>query len=410
MISFAPSLIATGAHTGIAPVSLLDVQDVNGNVYYWSDRKIIAPNAITGLGGISATPPVPVPAGQRVAWALPTEVLHGAYAGAGTSSAGIDSAYLTITESGPFLPVEAWAQWQSFRLPSLPSGAVIEAIYPVVIAFGTDGPNPAVAIADSGPSLAINAQPTDDREVVIFSTTATVENQYSGSTLGNTADAVTTGRIGVCLWNTLPGSGFFQDLTVTFVGIAIYYQWPPVGGGGTGIVPVDQSNSGPYQPWILSVPKFTFNRSLASDTGAFVIQNLSGDTLSRDFERLARLTALEGAFFIYRYFQPDAQASWLEVHGTLTLGTKGVDTVQLNGVQLLNPAQDDTPLEVYCETCQLQWGGPRCGSTETTECQYSFETCQVIERPMMALNNFEKNYGDSSANTSYNVQNRRRKI
>jgi len=123
-----------------------------------------------------------------------------------------------------------------------------------------------------------------------------------------------------------------------------------------------------------------------------------------------RASALEGAFFVYRCYQMDAQAAWLEVHGTLTVEDVGVDTLQLKGMQLLNPSQEDTPLEIYCETCQLQWGGPRCGSTESTECSYSFPSCQVLERIMVVMNDYEKNYGEAAAATAQNVVNRRRVI
>jgi hypothetical protein len=126
-----------------------------------------------------------------------------------------------------------------------------------------------------------------------------------------------------------------------------------------------------------------------------------------------RRSALEGAFFVYRCWQADAQAAWLEVHGTLTVADVGVDTVTLKGSPTVNPSQLDTPLEIYCETCQLQWGGKRCGAPNgpgTTECNYSFQTCQVVERIMIAANTFEKNYGESMATLAQNVINRRRTI
>jgi len=168
--------------------------------------------------------------------------------------------------------------------------------------------------------------------------------------------------------------------------------------------------SGPYIPWLVEVPKFTFHRSLVTDVGAFVLQNLSGDSLSRNFEKIARRSTLEGAFFVFRSWQADAEAAWLEVHGTLTVDPIGVDTVTLKGTQLLNPSQDDTPLEIYSETCQLQWGGPRCGATGSTECQYSYQTCQVPAHIMVEANSYEKNYGDTVANTAFNIINRRRTI
>jgi hypothetical protein len=165
-----------------------------------------------------------------------------------------------------------------------------------------------------------------------------------------------------------------------------------------------------YLPWLLGVPSFTFNRSMASNTGSFILQNISGNTLARDMETKLRTSALEGAFFVYRSWQADAQASWLEVHGTLTVDGVPTDTASFRAVDIFNPAQDDTPLETYCETCQLQWGGPRCGSTQATECQYSFQSCQVVERIMVALNDYEKNYGETAANSPLTVINRSRRI
>ncbi|MDR3797957.1 MAG: hypothetical protein P4K93_07380 [Terracidiphilus sp.] len=164
-----------------------------------------------------------------------------------------------------------------------------------------------------------------------------------------------------------------------------------------------------YLPWLLGVPSFTFNRSTVSNTGNFKLQNVSGNTLARDVETQLRASALEGAFFVYRCWQADAEASWIEVHGTLTLDDNGVDTVSFKAIDIFSCAQDDTPLENYCETCQLQWGGPRCGSTQANECQYSFQSCQVVERIMVALNNYEKNYGETSANTPLTVINRTRR-
>ena len=190
--------------------------------------------------------------------------------------------------------------------------------------------------------------------------------------------------------------------------VTVYYTMP--GGEPLPTPSVLSIFAGPYLPWILEVPEFKTYRSLQTDTGSFVLQNLSGDTLSRDFEKIMRRSALEGALFVYRLWQADAQASWLEVHGTLTVTDVGVDTVKLKGVQLLNPAQDDTPLEQYCETCQLQWGGPRCGATGSTECSYSLQTCQSPNRIMVEQNHFEKNYGEATANTAFNVINRRRAI
>jgi hypothetical protein len=165
-----------------------------------------------------------------------------------------------------------------------------------------------------------------------------------------------------------------------------------------------------FLPWLLSAPSFTFNRSAVADVGSFKLQNVSGNTLARDVEVMLRGSTLEGAQFIYRCWQAAAQAAWIEVHGTLTLDPAGVDTAIFKGTDIFASSQDDTPQETYSETCQLQWGGKRCGSTQSTECLYSFQSCQVTERPMIALNDYEKNWGETSANSPVVVINRARRF
>lgn len=199
---------------------------------------------------------------------------------------------------------------------------------------------------------------------------------------------------------------YFADRTIS-VAPAI----PLPGGPGPQLVPIIPEPNGNvvYRPWLLGVPNFTLHRSLMTDSGVFVFQNVSGNTLARDLDTQLRASALQGAFFIYRCWQAGAEASWMEVHGTLTLDPgASPDDAQIKGVQLFNPAQDATPLEIYSETCQLTWGLPRCGSTQPTECLYSFQSCQVVERPMLIANDFAKNYGDTTSNTPFQIINRSR--
>ena len=113
--------------------------------------------------------------------------------------------------------------------------------------------------------------------------------------------------------------------------------------------------------------------------------------------------------FVYRLWQPGAEAAWLEIHGTLSLEDLGPDAATLRAAQMFNMAAADLPMNAFSETCQLNWGGTRCGSTQTTECNYSFQSCQVVERCMVAFNDYEKNWGETSSNTPLTVINRRRR-
>lgn len=388
MIQYPASLKGVGgAKTGVAPVNLLDIQTVDDNLFFWADRRINAPLAIAQqFIPTFVTPPVPIPAGQSLAWALPTAVAltqpHNGIATADLTSASLTASATSSLGSGG----TAEAVWTGFQLPPVPPDAVIAAIYPVLYAGAScTGYPPAPLPVDQSFASWPSSAPFSDQQLNGAAFPSPTLADLAAAQLGaEVASSVAT-----------PGS---TTLTVDFIGFAVYYA------SATG------QSSFAYEPWLLRVPSFSFHRSLQTDIGSFVVQNLSGDTLSRDVEKILRASAMEGAFFVYRSWQPDAEAAWLEVHGTLTVGEVGVDTMTLKASQLLSPSQDDTPLEIYCETCQLQWAGLRCGSTETTECNYSFQTCQSTNRIMVALNDYEKNFGETTANTAMNVINRRRRI
>ena len=199
-------------------------------------------------------------------------------------------------------------------------------------------------------------------------------------------------------------------LDVQTVSGQIYYWADRAITTAAGITADGSPANATYLPWLLSVPEIKLYRSLQTDTGAFVVQNISGDSLARDIEKLVRASTLEGAIFVYRMWQPDAEGAWIEVHGNLTVDEIEDTEASLNGSQLLDVSQSDTPLEVFSETCQLDWASKRCGATGTTECLYSFQTCQVVERIMVIMNNYEKNYGQADANVATTTFNRRRQI
>ncbi len=392
-----------GARTGIAPANLLDIEDVNGNLYFFADREISAPTAILGSVAVPAAPPVPIPAGMQIAWTLPAKVILGPYGAGGALPIGsLSGGYLYMMGSGGGAGGGTELQWEGFTLPPLPGDAVIEAAYAVVMATGTGQvPNTASGAYIILPGVELNA--------------GAFSGQYNGN-IGNplgTPPAPTIAEIEsaviVVQMQAPPNQTFFQDVTVTFVGVAVYFSSASAPGGGAFSVTTPNFVTR-YKPWLLGVPEITYNRSLQTDIGSFQIQNLSGTSLSRDTSAILRKSALEGALFVYRCWQPDAQAAWIEVHGTLTVEDVPPDILRLKGVQAINPAQDDTPLEQYSETCQWNWGLARCGSTQATECLYSYQSCQVLERIAVVMNNYEKNYGETVANTPLVVINRARKV
>jgi len=381
-----------GAHTGVAPVNLLDVLDANGNLHYWSDRPSNAPVVLTGeIDPIDVKIPDDYTiSGASTAWSPPV-YLAGAFAyGAGGSAPDV------VGLGGDTSPFE------------LPAGTIVYGLYAVItgsiVQVNPRSPDntggtwvlrwPGDNISDSDDSSLFGPIWSEN----LISSPHTVSGAFGSESFG---------------WEDCYNTYTIAETSVNLTcRMLLVYSAPPSssthGGGST--LGVAAYGSGPYIPWLVCVPQFSFHRSLQSDSGEFVIQNLSGDTLSRDFEKIMRRSTFEGAMFAYRSWQADAEAPWLYVLGTLTVDDVGGDTVKLKALPLIDEASTDTPCEIYGETCQLDYGSIRCSATGTTECSYSFQSCQVPVRFMGVLNHYEKNYGETRANTVLNVINRRRKI
>jgi hypothetical protein len=412
MISYPPSLKATGgAHTGLPPANLLEVLDVNGNLYLWADREGVWPSVIMASQfGVPPTVPLPVASssGQLVLFSAPTTAvailgLHPGQSPSDASASPTLSGGSVFYRHGGLGLGGAQINWGGFHMPKLPPGAVIDAMISVCSAVLSG--NAYWSIYDTLPlgSSPVIYGPVDNG--------GPIGSSFSGQIVGHLPsgadieDMTITGEISSSN-GTDQGEAFFSG-----VGVLIYFHIDAFdlsqtsnASDGYSLLPGD------WKPWLLSVPQLIFHRSLQTDVGSFVIQNLSGDSLSRDTEKLLRASAFEGAEFVYRCWQADAEAAWIEVHGTLKVADVGVDTLTLTGKQTIDPAQEDTPLEIYCETCQLQWGGPRCGAAGSTECNYNYQTCQQPNRIMIVSNNYEKNYGENEAVVAQNQMIRRRVI
>jgi hypothetical protein len=429
VISYPDRLVQIGgARTGIAPVNLLDVLTVNNEAFYFSDRPSTAPPAITNIAPTSIDFPVPfpIPAGQAVAWALPGTADSGDGGGPGShggtdfggtinghASADLTSGDIGMIHSCSLCNWNWFARWYGFTMPAIPAGAIIQGIYPTMEAIEWDptgnfnssyGGGAAAGVVSPwgvsvGTSVDMNGPPPSTVQSSLYGT-------YHTTSIGNTEAAVLAAQMYVRFFQTLGIAGD-GNLRVRNPRLAIYYSLPTdTGGEDEGLLIA----RGPYRPWLISIPQLKFHRSLQTDIGSFILQNLSGDSLSRDWEKLMRRSTFEGAFFIYRMWQPDAEAAWLEMHGSLTVEDVNRETISLKGSQLIDASQTDSNQEMFSETCQWEWASKRCGATGSVECKYSYPTCQVIEHFSGVLNTYEKNYGQADATLAQKLINRRRKI
>lgn len=164
-----------------------------------------------------------------------------------------------------------------------------------------------------------------------------------------------------------------------------------------------------YLPWLIGVPSFNLVGNMDADTAQFEVQNVTGNSMQRDFERLMQRSVMNGALFVYRLWQAGAEYAWLEVHGTFELGSAGI-TAELDGKDLVNASSEDMPEFNYGEICPLEYGEERCGATDATPCQNTFQTCRVPERALVVLTDFEKDYSETISDVSTKYVDRRRKF
>lgn len=361
MIDYPASLLSVaGARTGIAPTHLLDIEAADGDIYYLASRRTGAPAAIV--------PPVPS-----------NVITAGSVASAG---AGQHSGPQNVTNTGGTIYIEAGhtgdatITWSGFG-SALTSG-ILEFI---------------ISTNDELPALC---------EIVLSDG---VHSHVVGPVLGaNTFDL-----------SSLTGGWDLSALTVTLhVWRTVYSGYGAISAVVSGLdiqLPPPPPPEAPvYRPWLLSVGAWRFFRHVQTLSGSFVVQNVSGDSMARDMEKVLRTSSLEGALYVYREWDEAAQAAYREVHGTLTVDDVSATEVMLKASGLLNASQGDPLGETYSETCQLVWGSRRCGATGSVECKYSFQTCQVVERFMGVLNSYEKNFAEAVVTPVQKTMNRRRKI
>ena len=78
-------------------------------------------------------------------------------------------------------------------------------------------------------------------------------------------------------------------------------------------------------------------------TGSLRLQNVSGFTVSRDFQQIVRASAMEGALCVYRYFNLAAGAADLEFHGRISVGEVSPIEASLTLSDIYDFAGNDAP-------------------------------------------------------------------
>lgn len=200
---------------------------------------------------MTPAPPVALSPGQGIFWSTPTNVFAGPgdmSATNGTATASLSSAALTFFSSRPLGNWYWAARWDTFTAPSLPSGSTINAIYPVIVGYGSCSVGTSQGFAGAATSLNMYVPEPPSPPLVtmavpgigpFFGEFASTMN----ASIGSTSAAVTGAALGVRLFSTLFEDGFLDSFNVTYVGLAVYYTPAPIVFGSQPIVGVSVANT-----------------------------------------------------------------------------------------------------------------------------------------------------------------------
>lgn len=135
-----------------------------------------------------------------------------------------------------------------------------------------------------------------------------------------------------------------------------------------------------YLDWVTGVPKFHRYRSTQTDTASFTLQNLSGNTVTRDAATLFDANELIGALVYYRMWRAAAETSLFDFMGN-------VDSCEINETEFTlscegfgNWSAVRAPAYQVDVCCPLTFGSMACGSLSATPCNNTYGSCSSRQR------------------------------
>jgi hypothetical protein len=157
-----------------------------------------------------------------------------------------------------------------------------------------------------------------------------------------------------------------------------------------------------YLPWLKSVGPLTLSRDFTTDAGDLIFQNLSGNTIDRDFASSIKNHEFEGALAILRLWLPLFADSMLEFHGYLSEQKPTDEEVSFRLLQLADVAQFNVADDVVGELCTWRYKSAQCGSTgSAAACPKRFIDCKDATRA--AQERFNGVLSPAPSNTVANV-------
>lgn len=149
-------------------------------------------------------------------------------------------------------------------------------------------------------------------------------------------------------------------------------NWPSVIQGG-----------GSYQFLDYLIPgaqHFNLTGTTETDTATIAVQNISGNTVTRDTASAFSESEFIGALVYCRIWDGASQTSLFEFMGNVDMAEISETSMTLNIEGFGNWSAVPAPAYNIDVSCPLSFGSVACGSTSPTPCDLTYGNCSSIER------------------------------
>lgn len=156
---------------------------------------------------------------------------------------------------------------------------------------------------------------------------------------------------------------------------ATRYYWADRGG----LYPMKLGAGGnqQYQPFVKSFGPYKLTRTLQTDGGTVVIQDLSGNSIERDVSKAFVAAEFVGALCVIRLWDQRLAVARRELHCKLSKPVVTDVDLTFSPVALFDPTAYDA-LRMYQATCIWRYLSPACGSASPlATCQLDFGSCNT---------------------------------
>lgn len=161
-------------------------------------------------------------------------------------------------------------------------------------------------------------------------------------------------------------------------------MWPSVIDGG-----VVQ-----YRDFLIGAQRFERHGSTQTDTATLTVQNLSGNTVTRDVMTAFAVDELIGAYVVARIWHAASESELFRFTGNVIEADPDEEQMTLSIEGFGNWSNWLSPAYNIDKSCPLLFGSVACGSTSPTPCDQSYGGCSQINRFAGAVSQWDQESSD----------------